>query len=290
MRASAMTLSRRTDAEAASCPRVRRSWRTPDALVGADRAAAPARKAPPARVPQPARGRPPRDGRDLLPLRTGCQWNALSATGLCSSSSAHRRFPGVARGGRVPRAVAARAHGVRRAEGIDWRWLAADGAMTKAPLGGENHGRNPTDRGKQGTKRSVLTDASGVPLGVAVAGRNRHDVMLLEATLASIVVPRPRPTARQPQGVCLDKAYDITGCTGCSSRRASRRTCAGSARSRPRAAGHTRAALGRRAHTQLDEPLPRAARALGQGRRRTTRARCTSRVRTSPSRGRGLLG
>lgn len=25
-------------------------------------------------------------------LRTGCQWNALSATGLCSSSSAHRRF------------------------------------------------------------------------------------------------------------------------------------------------------------------------------------------------------
>jgi transposase len=25
-------------------------------------------------------------------LRTGCQWNALNATGLCSSSSAHRRF------------------------------------------------------------------------------------------------------------------------------------------------------------------------------------------------------
>jgi transposase len=25
-------------------------------------------------------------------LRTGCQWNALSGTGICSSSSAHRRF------------------------------------------------------------------------------------------------------------------------------------------------------------------------------------------------------
>ena len=25
-------------------------------------------------------------------LRTGCQWNALSATGICSSSSAHRRL------------------------------------------------------------------------------------------------------------------------------------------------------------------------------------------------------
>ncbi|CDH20891.1 transposase [Xenorhabdus bovienii str. kraussei Quebec] len=25
-------------------------------------------------------------------LRTGCPWNALNATGICSSSSAHRRF------------------------------------------------------------------------------------------------------------------------------------------------------------------------------------------------------
>ena len=35
-----------------------------------------------------------RDAMDaiLLVLRTGIQWNALSATGVCSSSSAHRRF------------------------------------------------------------------------------------------------------------------------------------------------------------------------------------------------------
>ena len=25
-------------------------------------------------------------------LRTGCQWNALNATGICSSSTAHKRF------------------------------------------------------------------------------------------------------------------------------------------------------------------------------------------------------
>ena len=28
----------------------------------------------------------------LFVLRTGCQWNALNSTGICSSSSAHRRF------------------------------------------------------------------------------------------------------------------------------------------------------------------------------------------------------
>ena len=42
--------------------------------------------------------------------------------------------------------------------GLDWDWLSMDGAMTKAPLGGEKTGPNPTDRGKSGVKRSVLTD------------------------------------------------------------------------------------------------------------------------------------
>ena len=34
--------------------------------------------------------------------------------------------------------------------GINWDWLAADGAMTKAPLGGAKTGPNPTDRAKKG--------------------------------------------------------------------------------------------------------------------------------------------
>jgi putative transposase len=53
----------------------------------------------------------------------------------------------------------------------------------------------------------VLTEASGVPVGLAVAGANRHDCMLLGRTLESI--PVPRPTHRQPQGLCLDKGYDV---------------------------------------------------------------------------------
>jgi len=34
--------------------------------------------------------------------------------------------------------------------GVDWSFLAADGAMTKAPLGGPSTGPNPTDRAKRG--------------------------------------------------------------------------------------------------------------------------------------------
>jgi transposase len=47
-----------------------------------------------------------------------------------------------------------------------------------------------------------------VPLAVAVAGANRHDMKLVRVTLEQIVVVRPTPTAEQPHGLCLDKGYD----------------------------------------------------------------------------------
>lgn len=72
---------------------------------------------------------------------------------------------------------------------------------------GKKTGKNPTDRGKLGVKRSVLTDARGVPLGVAIAGANTHDQQLFRATLRSIPVPRPKSQGRSRQHLCLDKGY-----------------------------------------------------------------------------------
>jgi putative transposase len=95
-----------------------------------------------------------------------------------------------------------------QAVGLEWQWQSMDGAMSKAPLGGEATGPNPTDRAKKGTKRSVLTEAEGIPLAVAVAGANRNDMKLVEATLSALVVERPEPTARAPQNMCMDKGYD----------------------------------------------------------------------------------
>ena len=74
---------------------------------------------------------------------------------------------------------------------------------------GEKTGANPTDRGKRGVKRSLLTEAQGVPVGVAVDGANRHDMKLVRPALDSVVIARPDPTPDQPQGMCLDKGYDF---------------------------------------------------------------------------------
>jgi putative transposase len=77
-------------------------------------------------------------------------------------------------------------------------------------LGGKKTGKNPTDRAKSGTKRSLLVDAEGIPVGLAVEGANRHDMKMVEETLWSIpeAANRPEPTAAHPQGMCLDKGYD----------------------------------------------------------------------------------
>jgi putative transposase len=75
-------------------------------------------------------------------------------------------------------------------------------------LEGKKTGPNPTDRAKSGVKRSLLTEGQGVPVGLVVAGANRPDLKLVKETIKSIVVKRPRPTKKRPQGMCLDKGYD----------------------------------------------------------------------------------
>jgi transposase len=68
-------------------------------------------------------------------------------------------------------------------------------------------GGNPTDRGKKGRKRSLLTDGRGVPLSLVAGGANVHDMKLLESTLDGLVCQRPKPTKRRPQHLCADAGY-----------------------------------------------------------------------------------
>jgi len=115
-------------------------------------------------LPKPRRrarwrgGRPRAPDRDalngiLFVLRTGCQWNALNATGICSSSTAHRRFQQWVRVGVFAKLWQQGLTDYDELKGIDWRWQSMDGAMTKAPLGGEKKRPQP-DRSSQ-TRREA---------------------------------------------------------------------------------------------------------------------------------------
>jgi transposase len=70
--------------------------------------------------------------------------------------------------------------------GIELANVSVDGCIVKAPCGGEAAGPSPVDRGKQGTKRSLLVDGQGIPLGCVVAGAHRHDSPLLTPTLEKL--------------------------------------------------------------------------------------------------------
>lgn len=99
-------------------------------------------------------GRPRADDRTCLDailfvLRTGCQWNALNATGICPSSTAHDRFQEWVEAGLFLKLWQSSLGAYDELKGIDWSWQSMDGAMTKAPLGGEKNRPQPHGPGQR---------------------------------------------------------------------------------------------------------------------------------------------
>jgi transposase len=70
-------------------------------------------------------------------LRTGCQWQALDQTELVAHSTAHDRFQEWVRADVFLKLWKAGVEQFDELQGIDWDFSSMDGAMTKAPLGGE---------------------------------------------------------------------------------------------------------------------------------------------------------
>lgn len=66
-------------------------------------------------------------------MRTGCQWRALNATGLCSSATAERRFREWKAAGVFAALHVKCLRRARLRDVIDWRFLALDGCHVQAP-------------------------------------------------------------------------------------------------------------------------------------------------------------
>ena len=75
---------------------------------------------------------------------------------------------------------------------------------------GAKTGPNPTDRGKNGSKRHLIVDGQGTPLAIEHTGANVHDsemAIALVDGIPPIKQPRGRPR-RRPDEVLADRAYD----------------------------------------------------------------------------------
>lgn len=91
---------------------------------------------------------------------------------------------------------------------LDWEYQFIDGCQTKAPLGGEATGANPTDRAKAGVKRHLFTETNGLPVGLVVSGANVHDIKKVEDVLLTMPFLPPFAEGEYPQHFCADKGYD----------------------------------------------------------------------------------
>lgn len=134
----------------------------------------------------------------------GSGYERIATTG-CSDRTIRRRVRAWSDAGLATELHALVITQYDRMIGLDLDDIMVDGCITKAPCGGEKAGRSPVDRGKQGLKRSTMTDAQGIPLHIVSSGAHRHDAPLLAPTLEGIAVYGPMSSET---AVHLDRGYD----------------------------------------------------------------------------------
>jgi putative transposase len=101
-------------------------------------------------------------------------------------------------------------------------WVHRQGAAGEkgGPGEAEATGANPTDRGKCGSKRHLLTEGRGIPLAVVLSGANRTDMKKLGDLLAAQMIERAPAAVPDAGGeereeerhLCLDRGYATVAC------------------------------------------------------------------------------
>ena len=137
-------------------------------------------------------------------LRFGCSYESI-ADCTCSATTLRQRRNEWIRAGIFGKLKAIARDCYDRIVGLVLEDIIVDGCIGKAPGGGECAGRSPVDRGKQGMKRSSMTDGYGIPLDRVLAGANRHDSPLLAPTLDKLEELGPLP---EDVRLHLDAGYD----------------------------------------------------------------------------------
>ena len=140
----------------------------------------------------------------LQVLRFGCSYEAI-ADASCSATTIRARRDEWIEAGIFVRLKQIALDAYDRMVGLVLQEILIDGCITKAPGGGQCAGRSPVDRGKQGMKRSAMTDGYGIPLDRVLAAASRHDSPLLAGTLDKLADLGPLPDDIR---VHLDAGYD----------------------------------------------------------------------------------
>jgi DDE family transposase len=136
----------------------------------------------------------------------GSGYERIASPG-CSDRTIRRRIAGWAAAGLGEAMHAAALAAYEQIVGLDLDDILIDGCITKAVCGGPQTGPSPVDRAKGGIKRSLATEAAGIPIGLLTAPANRHDSPLLGPTLDAAHAQTGHLWPTKPT-IHLDAGYD----------------------------------------------------------------------------------
>lgn len=143
-------------------------------------------------------------------LATGSRWEDVPHELGCSGRTAHRRLRAWEELGIRDRLHADLLRLLRQADKLDLDVVVVDGVIVRALGGGEQTGPSPVDRGKRGTKHTLMVNRSGVPLAIRTAGANASD----HTQIIPLVVDFPRVGGKpgrpkeSPDELYADRGYD----------------------------------------------------------------------------------
>jgi transposase len=170
---------------------------------------------PPEKVPDSRGGRPPIGHGVVLKviwfvLVTGCRWEDVPLEMGCSGRTAHRRLRAWEASG-----IWDRLHGhllrlLHQAGQLDLQTAIVDSVQVRAFGGGEATGPSPVDRGKLGSKHTLMVDGHGTPLAIRTVGANVSDHTQIIPLVLEFphVGGKPGRPKEHPDTLYADRGYD----------------------------------------------------------------------------------
>lgn len=143
-------------------------------------------------------------------LVTGCRWADVPLEMGCSGRTAHRRLRHWEAMGIWDRLHLQLLTLLRKAGVLDLHTAIIDSVLVRAFGGGEGTGPSPVDRGKPGSKHTLMVDGHGAPLAIRTVGANVSD----QTQIIPIVIEFPRiggnpgRPKEHPDAVYADRGYD----------------------------------------------------------------------------------
>jgi transposase len=143
-------------------------------------------------------------------LTTGIRWQDVLLSMGCSGRTAHRRlreWQALGIWDSLHQKLLALLNGTGQ---LNLEVVVIDSTMVPAPGGGDATGPNPTDRGKSGTKHTLLVDRNGVPLALRTRGANTSDQKEILPIITEFpkVKGKPGRPKEHPDEAYADRGYD----------------------------------------------------------------------------------